>query len=319
MKVEPCLKPACPVGSMDAGSSISSERHVSVVSLAMTVWGRLASIMRRRTAEPVGGAEEPDGTASTAPEPLASAEGREAAATFLRACGDIRKAWYETPLLARCNPETIREARRALAEGNEVSIVELMTEMAGPVARMDVREAFDSVAHSHLEMTGIVGRLIVGALLPARGHGERLAPLDVRDAIAGWIATGSLTLWQPDQDAATVEPHRSRSLPQSSRGVSLAKVAHLLVQDVKTGSVGKEESPGGLAEALGTRRAARARLRLVAPLASSVETLAVMHRLSDRFIDLLSASRTNEVHAQREIDGWLQAHPDFADKHAAPR
>ena len=195
-----------------------------------------------------------------------------AAAPFIGACKDARKAWHASNLLAQCNPERIIAAREALISADEVAVVALMAEMAGPTATPNLHEAFGPAALRHLETASIVARLIVKDIVKARQPGASLDMQAVKAAMVRWIETGE--------------------------GVSssLASISALVISNSAAGDEG-----GG-----------RARLAFLSPFAISVETLHVVASLSASLIEVMKRTRKDTAKNKIAADAWMRAHPDFA-------
>jgi len=227
---------------------------------------------RKPTAEQCGTEErEPSAIASPSPAPAPPA----ASAAFLGACRDTRKAWHGTSMLAKCNPQTVAEARRTLETGDEHAIVALLTEMAGPAATPAIQDAFGPTAHRHLELAGIAGRLLVRGALDRRVQGQMLDMERVKQAAAAWIDSG-------DVGSAFDESCRT----------ALRRVA-LLLADARCDDV------------------ARLRLTVLAPLAAPVETLRVMSQLGQSLVDLMATTNAAARSTAAAAHQWMRAHPDF--------
>lgn len=122
--------------------------------------------------------------------PQAASAPVSAAAPFLGACKDARKAWHASNLLAQCNPTRIVAAREALVSSDEVAIVALMADMAGPTATPNLQEAFGPAAQRHIQTASIVARLIVKDVVKARQPNDSLDMELVKLAMVRWIESG---------------------------------------------------------------------------------------------------------------------------------
>lgn len=194
---------------------------------------------------------------------------------FLGACRDVRKAWFSTNVLARCNPSRITAAREALIAGDEAVIVALMADMAGPTATPNLHEAFGPAALRHLETASIVARLIVKEALSVRSNGMPLDMEAVKFGMVKWIESGT----------------GNRELSTSSK--SLESISALVIESAPAGD------------------GVRARLALMAPFAVSIETLIVVAGLSQSLIDVLLRTWRETSKNKVTADAWMRAHPDF--------
>lgn len=203
--------------------------------------------------------------------------GAEASGAFERACQDMRKAFYETHLLARLNPQRAMATRQVLAEGDARRVGEHMQLLMGVVATPSVDDAFGGKAAGHTRLATIMACLLAQASGRGLSAAERVAAMK-RD-LKRWIDTGGF-----DSKAKTGadEP--------SSRGSAHAqarRVAELMASE--TGVPGRGE--------LDDEVVAQVRLGLVAPLAGPLEAMRIICGLDEAWIHARGVAESAEAPA----------------------
>ena len=106
--------------------------------------------------------------------------------------------------------------------------------------------------------------------------------------------------------------------------LDMEKVKQAMVHWIKTGeaSPASQATNEGGASALhsisnllsetGAASGAQSRLALLSPFAVSVETLIVVSRLSQAFLDVMLQTKKATAKNKVAADIWMRAHPDFA-------
>lgn len=201
---------------------------------------------------------------------------------FMAACRDTRKAWLQTNLLAQSKPKVIVESCASLVQDGAADLVDLLASMCGPVATPDLHQAFGSTSHRHLEAAKMVARLLVKDAVAARPKGHMLDMERVKATFAAWIDSPAMGTGFDQSGAAQLE-----------------KIAALLCQSLPA-SLRNDPDAG-----------ARLRLALLAPFAAPLETLLVMSKLSQSFIDVMAATKSNVKEIVTAEQNWMRAHPDF--------
>lgn len=188
---------------------------------------------------------------------------------FTGACKDTHKAWSSGNMLSLVNPKVLKHSKACLQEGDEVSIVDLMLDIMGPVAPVQVRDAMSLATKSHKEVTKIVCTLAVRSLLKHRASGSALDMEHLRIALLNWISVGHFGFSPGD--------------PGFNDANSATKIAELVSE--------KAIDPAAV------------RLAIVAPLAPVIESLILICRLSAPLIENLDHAYERNAGARNSLSG----------------
>lgn len=173
----------------------------------------------------------------------------------------------------------MRNTREVMLRGEVDEIVALLTDIAGPVAPVDPREALGVKTHQHGQLAGLLARLAVRRAVNARATLGRPAGEDlpgeiarVIDDLACWVESGMLVGGASAVDAEAAQARQISALVERSADAA----------DV---------------------HAARVRLALVAPLAPPLESLRIMSSLDASFVqhapDAVDEGAARERNARR--------------------
>lgn len=169
---------------------------------------------------------------------------------FIRACSDAQKAWHQTNLLSITKSKVIARVKQILKNGDVKEVLDLLLEIMGPVAPINLKDAMSSATVAHREMAGIIAKLSIQVVRNQKSTEEAIDMQRVKSLIIHWIDHGELSLNKVDP--VHVQARRINDLFQKS--------------DVPE----------------------RIRLAICSPLAPAIESMIVISRLNDSIIDVFA-------------------------------
>lgn len=200
--------------------------------------------------------------------------------TFVGACADTQKAWTQSNLLAKVNKKVCMQVKDTLANGSSEAIVNMIMDIMGPVAPVELRNAMGPATMSHQELAKIILGFVVRAAVANRVPGE---PLDVeflKSGLRNWI----------DDSCFGIESNH----PGYNEDRKAKRIAELIETDAPF-VLGIKNSEYG----------SKMRLCVVAPLAAPIQSLIIVSRVNADLLGNFEAEQKLSKRRQAKVDAAL--------------
>lgn len=187
---------------------------------------------------------------------------------FVSGCSDARKAWHRTNLLSITNPAIAGRVKKSLMDCNATEITDLLLEIMGPVAPVDIRDAMGSSSVGHRKLAGLVFSLSMRVGVAKRVTGQMVDLEEIKAMLIKWIDVGNFGTFKAGEIGEA----------ESSQAQKISALFNT------------EKHPG------------RIRLAIAAPLAPALESLIVISLLSDAVLSMMTqtARQVSTLQADRD-------------------